>query len=229
MPTGPTPAVERLHRALVHHGADARSDADLLADFVRTRDAATAEVIVRRHGPMVWGVCRRLLGHHHDAEDAFQATFLVLARRPDAVRPPGLLGNWLYGVARRTALKARALAARRRARESTVAELPDSPTPEPSGWADLRPVLDLELERLPAKFRAPIVLGDLEGKTRPEAARRLGWPEGTVNSRLAIGRKKLAARLTRRGLALSGGVLTVTLVEQAAARVPSEVLAETVG
>jgi len=228
MTTGPTPAVERLHRALVQHGADARSDADLLADFVRTRDAATAEAIVRRHGPMVWGVCRRLLDHHHDAEDAFQATFLVLARRPDAVRPPGLLGNWLYGVARRTALKARGLASKRRAREATVAELPDPPAPEPTGWADLRPILDRELDRLPAKYRAPIVLCDLEGKTRQEAARRLGWPEGTVNSRLSLGRKKLAARLARRGLALSGGVLTVTLVEQATARVPPELVAATV-
>lgn len=220
-----TRAVDLLRRAVAD--ADDRPDADLLADFVRSRDPAAVEAIVRRHGPMVWGVCRRALPHH-DAEDAFQATFLVLARRPDAVRPPGLLGNWLYGVARRTALKARALAAKRQMREATVDTLPEPPAPEPAEWADLRPVLDRELERLPAKYRAPIVLCDLEGKTRQEAARRLGWPEGTVNSRLSLARKKLAARLARRGLALSGGVLTVTLVERAAARVPADLLTATV-
>jgi RNA polymerase sigma factor (sigma-70 family) len=220
-----TRAVELLRRAVTCD--DDRSDAQLLDDFVRRRDPAAVEAIVRRHGPMVWGVCRRALPHH-DAEDAFQATFLVLARRPDAVRPPGLLGNWLYGVARRTALKAKARAAKRQTREATVDTLPDPPAPEPAAWADLRPVLDRELERLPAKYRGPIVLCDLEGKTRQEAARRLGWPEGTVNSRLSIGRKKLAARLARRGLALSGGVLTVTLVEQAVGRVPPDLLSATV-
>ena len=183
--------------------------------------------IVRRHGPMVWGVCRRALGHH-DAEDAFQATFLVLARRAGSIRPGGLLGNWLYGVARRTALKAKALAARRRAREATVDELPEPAAPEPAAWADLRPALDRELDRLPAKYRAVLILCDLEGKTRQEAARRLGWPEGTVHSRLSAGRKKLAARLARRGLALSSGLLTVTLVEQATGRVPAEVANRTV-
>src|SRR5262245_11454390 len=220
-----TQAVNLLRWAVA--AADDRSDAQMLDDFVRGRDPAAVEAIVRRHGPMVWGVCRRALSHH-DAEDAFQATFLVLARRPDAVRPPGLLGNWLYGVARRTALKAKTLAAKRHSREATVDTLPDPPAPEPAEWADLRPVLDRELERLPAKYRAPIFLCDLEGKTRQEAARRLGWPEGTVNSRLSIGRKKLAARLARRGLALSGGVLTVTLVERAAGRVPAELVAATV-
>jgi RNA polymerase sigma factor (sigma-70 family) len=220
-----TQAVDLLRRAVASH--DDRSDAELLDDFARHRDPAAVEAIVRRHGPMVWGVCRRALAHH-DAEDAFQATFLILARRPDAVRPPGLLGNWLYGVARRTALKARSLAAKRHAREATVEALPDAAAAEPAAWADLRPILDRELERLPAKYRAPIVLCDLEGRTRQEAARRLGWPEGTVNSRLSVGRRKLAARLARRGLALSGGVLTVTLVEQAAGRVPPELFAETV-
>jgi RNA polymerase sigma factor (sigma-70 family) len=218
-------AVDLLRRAV---GApDDRSDAQLLDDFVHRRDPAAVEAIVRRHGPMVWGVCRRALAHH-DAEDAFQATFLVLARRANDVRPPGLLGNWLYGVARRTALKAKTLAIKRHQREATVDTLPEPPTPEPGDRADLRLLLDRELERLPAKYRAPLVLCDLDGKTRQEAARRLGWPEGTVNSRLSIGRKKLAARLARRGLALSGGVLTVTLVERAAGQVPPAVFAQTV-
>jgi RNA polymerase sigma factor (sigma-70 family) len=208
-------------------GPDHRSDAQMLEDFVHRRDAAAIEAIVRRHGPMVWGVCRRALAHH-DAEDAFQATFLVLTRRSDTVRPPGLLGNWLYGVARRTARKARSRAAQRQLREATMDPFPDPPACEPSEWTDLRPLLDRELERLPDKYRAPVVLCDLEGKTRQEAARRLGWPEGTVCSRLSVGRKKLAARLARRGLALSGGVLTVTLVEQSAGRIPQNLVASTV-
>src|SRR3954466_7663676 len=137
----PTAAVDLLRLAA---GGDGRSDAQLLDDFVRRRAPAAGAAIVRRHGPMVWGVCRRALGHH-DAEDAFQATFLVLARRAESIRPGGLLGNWLYGVARRTALKAKALAARRRAREATVDELPEPAAPEPAAWADLRPVLDREL------------------------------------------------------------------------------------
>jgi RNA polymerase sigma factor (sigma-70 family) len=220
----PTAAVDLLRLAA---GPNGRSDAQLLADFLRDRDPAAVAAIVRRHGPMVWGVCRRALGHH-DAEDAFQATFLVLARRAETIRPGGLLGNWLYGVARRTALKAKALADKRRTREATVDDLPEPAAPEPAEWSDLRPVLDRELDRLPAKFRAPLILCDLEGETRQEAARRLGWPEGTVNSRLSLGRKKLAARLARRGLALSGGLLTVTLVERAAARVPTELFHRTI-
>jgi RNA polymerase sigma factor (sigma-70 family) len=220
----PTAAADLLRLAT---GPDRHSDAQLLDDYLRGSNSTAVAAIIRRHGPMVWGVCRRVLGHH-DAEDAFQATFLVLARRAGAIRPGGLLGNWLYGVARRTSLKARALAARRRAREVTVDELPEPAAPEPAAWADVRPVLDHELERLPAKYRAPLILCDLEGMTRPEAARRLGWPEGTVNSRLSIGRKKLAVRLARRGLALSGGLLTVTLVEQATGRVPAEVFDRTV-
>src|SRR3954466_7433378 len=129
-----TRAIDLLRRAVADGAhADDRPDAELLADFARRPDPAAVEAIVRRHGPMVWGVCRRALSHH-DAEDAFQATFLVLARRPDAVRPPGLLGNWLYGVARRTALKAKSLAARRQTREATVDTLPEPPAPEPTEW-----------------------------------------------------------------------------------------------
>src|SRR3954447_11231722 len=135
-----TRAVDLLRRAVAVAHPDDRSDAELLADFAQRRDPAAVEAIVRRHGPMVWGVCRRALSHH-DAEDAFQATFLVLARRAERIRPPGLLGNWLYGVARRTALKAQARTARQRQREATVDVFPDPPAPEPADWADLRPVL----------------------------------------------------------------------------------------
>jgi RNA polymerase sigma factor (sigma-70 family) len=213
------------HLRLAALPGDDRTDADLLAALIR-KDPAAVEAVIHRHGPMVWGVCRRALGHH-DAEDAFQATFLVLARRADAVRPPGLLGNWLYGVARRTALKARTVAAKRARREAIMADVPDFAALPPDDWADLRPVLDQELERLPDRLRAPLVLCDLEGLTRPEAARRLGWPDGTVASRLAAGRRKLADRLARRGIALSGGALAVTLTDHATAHVPPALVAAT--
>ena len=220
MPPNP---VDHLRRAALP--GDDRTDADLLAALL-LREPAAVEAVIHRHGPMVWGVCRRALGHH-DAEDAFQATFLVLARRADAIRPPGLLGNWLYGVARRTALKARAVAARRARREAIMADVPDFSGLPPDEWADLRPVLDRELDRLPDRLRAPLVLCDLEGLTRPEAARRLGWPDGTVASRLAAGRRKLADRLARRGIVLSGGALAVTLTDHATAHVPPALFSAT--
>ena len=197
MPPNP---VDHLRRVALP--GDDRTDADLLAALLR-KDPAAVEAVIHRHGPMVWGVCRRALGHH-DAEDAFQATFLVLARRAEAVRPPGLLGNWLYGVARRTALKARTAVAKRARREAIMADVPEPSAIPSDDWVDLRPVLDQELERLPARLRAPLVLCDLEGLTRPEAARRLAAADGTVASRLAAGRRKLADRLARRGIVLSG-------------------------
>jgi RNA polymerase sigma factor (sigma-70 family) len=221
----PTQSLDMLRFAIAH--GDERSDAQLLDGFIRDRDATAIEAIIRRHGPMIWGVCRRALSHH-DAEDAFQSTFLVLARRAESVRPAGLLGNWLYGVARRTALKARIMATKRQQREASIETIPTPPTPVPAEFSDLRLVLDRELDRLPAKYRAPVILCDLQDKTRQEAARQLGWPEGTVCSRLFTGRKKLAARLARRGLALSGGALTVTLVEEATARVPMDLVASTI-
>src|SRR5262249_11304814 len=140
-----------------------QSDAALLGRFVEQRDGDAFAALVRRHGPMVLGVCRRLLHNPHDAEDAFQATFLVLVRRAAAVRPRALVGAWLHGVACRTALKARTLAARRGRRERQVAEMPEPPPLPPPAVDDLRPVLDEELSRLSESFRAPIVLCLLEG------------------------------------------------------------------
>jgi RNA polymerase sigma factor (sigma-70 family) len=159
---------------------------------------------------MVWGVCRRLLPHTQDAEDAFQATFLVLARKAAAVRPGSAVGNWLYGVARRAALKARAAAARRAAVERQVAAAPE-PAAAPDPQRDLVPVVDAALARVPDKYRLAVVLCDLEGLTRAEAARRLGWPEGTVASRLAEGRSRLARLLARSGLTVSGAALAAVL------------------
>src|SRR5262249_31939270 len=156
-------------------------------------------------GPMVWGVCLRVLRDYHDAEDAFQATFLVLVRRAASIASPKLLANWLYGVAHQTALKARATAAKRKVRERQVTEMPEPAVTEPDLWSDLQPLLDQELSRLPTKYRVAIVLCNLEGKTRKDAARQLGVPEGTLAARLARGRSLLANRLARYGLAVSGG------------------------
>src|SRR5262249_33813498 len=154
-------------------------------------------------GPMVLGVCRRVLRHEADAEDAFQATFLVLVRKASSVRPRGMVGNWLYGVAHNTARDGKAMNLRRRQKEREVGTMPKQAPPE--AWGELQARLDLELAALPEQSRAPIVLCDLEGKTLREAARQLGWPQGTVATRLTRGRALLARRLARSGLSLSAG------------------------
>jgi RNA polymerase sigma-70 factor (ECF subfamily) len=209
----------------------ALSDGQLLGRFVDSGESASLETLVRRHGPMVWGVCRRVLRDHHEAEDAFQATFLVLARRAASIMPRDKVGNWLYGVAYQTARKARATRAKRRMREGQV---PDAPEPEagPQGARhDLAEWLDHEMSRLPAKYRIPIVLCELEGKTHAEAAQRLGWPIGTVSGRLSRAKAMLAKRLTRRGVSLTGGSLAVLLFPSqgtASAGMPAPLLSSTV-
>jgi RNA polymerase sigma factor (sigma-70 family) len=223
-----TKVVRRLRSAALGHGADG-TDGQLLNRFLNHRDEAAFAALVRRHGPMVWGVCRRAVGNHHDAEDAFQATFLVLVRKAAAVVPREMVANWLYGVAHHTAQKARALANRRRAREKQVKELPEPAAAEPDVWRDLRPLLDQELSRLPDRYRAPVVLCDLEGKTRKEAARQLGLPEGTLSAQLSRARRMLARRLARRGVVLSGGALAgVVSLHATSARVPAAVLEATI-
>ena len=187
------------------------TDRQLLKDYISRRDDAAVAALVQRHGPMVWGVCRRVLHNHHDAEDAFQATFLVLVRRAASIASPELLANWLYGVALQTAMKARATAAKRKGRERQVADMPEPAAVEQKLWNDLRPLLDQELSRLPDRYRVVIVLCDLEGHTRKEAARQLGLPEGTVGSRLARARVLLEKRLGQRGRCAfvwgSGGIV----------------------
>jgi RNA polymerase sigma factor (sigma-70 family) len=197
------------------------SDGQLLARFVAARDEASFAALLRRHGPMVLGVCRRVLRHAHDAEDAFQATFLVLARKAHSVVRRESVGCWLYGVAYRTALDAGTRIARRHAREKQVQDMPH-PVVAPAEQLDWRPLLDRELSRLPEHYRSAIVLCDLEGRSRREAARLLGVPEGTLSSRLATGRKMLARRLTDCGLALSAAAMTAVLGETtASAQVPA--------
>src|SRR5262249_50266505 len=159
----------------------------------------------------VWGVCRRVLSDAHLAEDAFQATFLVLVRKAGSIHKRASVGSWLYGVAYRVAVKARTRAESRRAQERRVAEMPPPRPLDERSWLELRAVLDEELSQLPEKYRAPVVLCYLEGKTHDEAARQLGCPRSSLTSRLARARVLLQKRLARRGLALSAGLLAGAL------------------
>jgi RNA polymerase sigma factor (sigma-70 family) len=177
---------------------DALSDGQLLEWFVNQREEAAFAALVRRHGPMVMSVCRRVLRNSHDAEDAFQATFLVLAEKAPRLRQPELLANWLYGVAYRTALHARQRASRRSEREREAVTQSASNSDSELESRELRRVLDEELQSLPEKYRAPLVLCYLEGMTNEEAARMLGWPSGSMSYRLARGRELLRERMESR-------------------------------
>ena len=209
--------IEQLRAVLLRDGAGL-TDGQLLECFVARRDNAAFEALMRRHGPMVLAVCRRILRNHHDSEDAFQATFLVLARKAASIMPREAVGNWLYGVAYRTALKANAAIAKRR--EHQVREMPEPEAPQDDSGPDLRPLLDKELNRLPDKYRAPLILCGLEGRTEKEAAGQLGLAQGTLSSRLSRARAMLAKRLARQGVALSLPV--------ASAHVPTALLESTV-
>jgi RNA polymerase sigma factor (sigma-70 family) len=194
-----------------------QSDRELLEVFAGRQDEAAFVELVRRYGPMVLGVCRKMLRHEQDAEDAFQATFLVLARKSGSIRDPEALPNWLYGVACRLAARARVIAARRQAREAPLEESLDPaamPEPDPDG---VGPVLYEEIGRLPDHYRAPFVLCYLQGRTNEEAARQLGCAPGTVFSRLARARNRLRSRLERRGV-----VFSWLLLPEAASPFPRE-------
>jgi RNA polymerase sigma factor (sigma-70 family) len=203
---------------------DGPTDGQLLDRFLTRGEEEAFAILVGRHGPLVWSVCRRMLGNVHDAEDAFQACFLVLLRKGAALRTRLTVGDWLYGVAYHTALKALDNIARRRRKERQV------PPPQPAEAVpseEWRPLLDQELHRLPDRYRSAIVLCDLQGEGRREAARLLGIPEGTLSSRLAMGRRLLAKRLERRGLSpsvLSGLFLTADVPGPLAQRLVEAVL-----
>jgi RNA polymerase sigma factor (sigma-70 family) len=221
--------IQQLRRSVLLPDGAGLTDDQLLACFIERQDEAAFAALVQRHGPMVWGVSRRVLRDHHEAEDAFQATFLVLARKAASIVPRRRVANWLYGVAYRTAVQARRTVARRRARERPVPEMPEPAIAERDLWRDLEPLLDQELCRLPDAYRAVIVLCDLEGKSRKETARQLGLPEGTVASRLARARVMLAKRVARRGVTLSGGALAGLLTQKAAsAGVPTSLISSTI-
>jgi RNA polymerase sigma factor (sigma-70 family) len=212
--------VNRVVQFLRRAAPEARTgDEELLRRFAADRDEAAFTALVERHGPMVWGVCRRTLHNHHDAEDAFQATFLVLARKAGSIGRRELLANWLHGVAYNAARKARAAAIRRSRRECQVVDLPEPEARPTEPGIDAESLLDHELSRLPDRYRAVLVLCDLQGKTRKEAAAELGVPEGTVAGRLARARALLARRLGRSD---GAGLLAV------APGVPAAVISATV-
>jgi RNA polymerase sigma factor (sigma-70 family) len=237
--------VHQLRRTVLANGGVAPPDCVLLESFIASRDEIAFEGLVRRHGPMVLGVCRRILRNEADAEDAFQATFLVLVRRAAAIRPRAMVGNFLYGVANHTALRARAMRTKRLTKEREAVErvarpepasgvsydpghrgvdipghrgvdTPRSPTTSTQYEEDLHALLDQELKVLPDIYRAAIVLCDLEGKSIKEAARQLGCPQGTVGTRLARGRRLLSRRLARRGMAMSGSVMATAIAQNIA-------------
>jgi RNA polymerase sigma factor (sigma-70 family) len=210
-----TTLFSHLRRILGTGSLASAADEELLGQFVEHRDEAAFGTLVRRHGAMVWGVCRRLLANCEDAEDAFQATFLLLACKAALIERRKQLANWLFGVARRSALRVRAVQARRARFEKTGGDLPDvTETPE-HPWDDVRAVLDEELARIPAKYRLPLLLCGLEGLTHAEASKSLGWPIGTVSARLSRGRDLLRSRLLRRGVTAPAVALTAVLAAAA--------------
>jgi len=179
------------------------SDARLLECFVRNRDERAFALLVERHGRLVWSACRQFLRHEQDVEDAYQAAFLVLVRRAASIRQGQTVACWLYRVATRIARKLNMDRAKRRQRETKASRTLESPPNQELTWKELQSLLQEELARLPEKYQAPFVLCCLEGKSKSEAARRLGWKEGTLSSRLAHARKRLQQSLSRRGIALA--------------------------
>jgi RNA polymerase sigma factor (sigma-70 family) len=217
-----------LRRAAQPSGAGL-TDGQLLRLYADRRDEAAFAALVGRHGPMVLGVCRRLLAHPEDAEDAFQAAFIVLARKGHRVAGQPTIGGWLHGVAYRVALTVRIRGARRQAKERQVEFMPHPLVMPEEDQSELLAVLDRELARLPEKYRLPVVLCELEGRSRKDAARQLGLPKGTLSSRLAAARKTLARRMAAHGPAVTGASLTALFASKAgAAVVPGPLVASTV-
>jgi RNA polymerase sigma factor (sigma-70 family) len=200
----------------------ARNDAELLHRFLDCGDEAAFATIVERHGRMVLGVCRQLLNDRQEADDAFQATFLVLVHKGRSIKKASSLAHWLHGVARRIALKANGHAARRRRYERQGVDMTMAVSLVDETSRELRPVLHEEVDRLPEKYRAPVVLCYLEGQTHEAAAARLQWPLGTVKGRLTRARELLRSRLVRRGVALSAAAMIGLLSQEASAAVSDE-------
>ena len=204
------------------------SDVLLLDRFVEQWDQAAFRDLVRRHGPMVLGVCRRILRDPHAAEDAFQATFLLLVRKAGSVRKRESVGPWLYGVARRVALEARGVASRRQTPARLDLEVPGVDDHDGLERDELHAALHEELSRLPEKYRDPLVLCYIEGLPHESVARQLGWPIGTVRVRIARGRDLLRTRLIRRGLTPAAILLALSMLPKTAAAVPPRLVEATV-
>lgn len=218
--------VRQIERLFAAGSVTAMNEGQLLERFVTHRDEAAFAALVARYGPMVLGVCRQMLHDPNDVDDAFQATFLVLVKKAATLRNRDLLGNWLYGVAYKVAHRARTVKARRLAAEKPcVEELamgPDQAGNPPQPW------IHEEVQRLPEKYRTPVVLCYLQGLTHEQAAERLRWPLGTVKGRLARARDMLRSRLTRKGMAFSSGILFLELARDARATVPDSLFESTV-
>ena len=178
-------AIRQIRKVAFVENGESMTDGQLLESFLTRGEEAAFEAIVHRHGHMVLGVCQRLLHNTHDAEDAFQATFLVLIRKARSIMPREMVGHWLYGVAYRTALEARTLAYKRHTKEMERGQMANTQGQQQHEWSELQSLLDREITGLPKKYRMPIVLCDLEGKTRKEAAGLLQLPEGTLSTRLS--------------------------------------------
>ncbi|MCI0461673.1 MAG: sigma-70 family RNA polymerase sigma factor, partial [Gemmataceae bacterium] len=223
-----SPALRFIRTIAASPEAGELTDGLLLERFARLRDEAAFTALVARHGPLVFGVCRRLLHREQDAEDAFQATFLVLVRQAGSIAKRESVASWLYGVAYRVACKARGRRARQQARETGLRDLPGAEPTAEVLRRDLAAVLDEEVNRLPEKYRLPIILCYLEGKTNEQAARLLGCPLGTITAQLCRARERLRTRLTRRGVGLSAGLLASVLAEGAtSAGVPAALCGST--
>ena len=223
-------ALDSMRRLFDSGTAIGLSDGQLLERFISARDETAFEAILRRHGPMVLGVCRRAISDQDDVDDAFQATFLILVRKAGSIRDRDTLATWLYGVARRVAVRASASARRRRARERTMAK--DIAIKDPrvarAEHDEIRSLIDAELERLPARFRAPVILCDVQGHTHEQAAAQIGCPVGTVKSRLARGRERLRVRLVRRGLTPTLAAVASFLAAERASAVPPTLIQLTI-
>ena len=222
MPTGQVPeARQDAVSDMAARPDEPLSDGRLLERYVKERDEDAFTMLVQRYSSLVLGVCERVLQDKHYAEDAFQATFLVLVRRADSLDGERSLGNWLYAVAFRTAVKAKAMAAKRRARERQALEMPTIEAKIDPDLSDLKPIIDEALNQLPEKYRAPLVLCCLQGKTHQEAAKELGWPSGSMSRRMEKARKLLRKRLAQRGVILSAALVLPSLLQQATASTAS--------
>ncbi len=221
-------SVRRLRSLMAAQQGGEQSDEQLLTAFTDRRDEIAFATLVRRHGPMVLGVCRRVLGHEHDAEDAFQATFLVLAQRVACLRDQKALASFLYGTAFHLASKAKRSAGRRHKYEGQAPSRSSIDPTDELSWREVRALLDEEVARLPEKYRNVFVLCCLEELSQAEVGRRLGLKEGTVASRLSQARKRLSKRLTRRGVQLTAVLAASTLATQSASALPSGLMATTI-
>jgi len=223
------PVLRHLRKLACVGDGDQFTDGQLLERFLAQRDEDAFASLVHRHGRLVLRVCQNVLHHEQDAQDAFQATYLILARKANSLRRVGSLAGWLYRVAYRSALEMRRKALRRRNREQQARPMPQEKPDSNASWRELQTLLDEEVQRLPAKYQAPLILCCLQGKSKAEAARELGWKEGTVSGRLAEARQRLQQRLTRRGVSLSAVLCAAWLSTEAArAALPAGLLQATV-